>query len=530
MMKFILSITGAAWLCFLAGCALPQPEGAARYLPESKVCYSCTTYSDFVRRLSDTLDAAHLHIQQSDLPDKNKQEWSIILASIRLAALHCGLNENLSSGTSCCRLPGAKTQFHTTRVLAANPPAQGILWQFSGNGTVNLQQSLAQLPAETLAAVVLTVDTEALHRQIRQTLDALSGRAAGPEAEKTAGHPFSGVWQLICLPGEDGIYTELTLPDPDGSGRELLTQFLPQMPDGTSYLPRNGRIPELKADFSAGRIRITCGRKLAAGSGKLLTKPEIQARMQQLPADGIGVFYFSAEAGKYIQPERPDHLRPTPEILGVLGRRPDALILQTVSDWDPVSEARLIPAVITPFPGFMKLFLYLDWLKKTSASLQTNKECTGQLRNIRKALNSYASAHQGKFPADDGIEGFRELLKTPYLSPDALTCPAATGDTPAENAEKFTADNCSYVYIGGSTVNTPADFPLVIDWPLNHKDEFHMLTVSGKILSFQHKNLNSCRKAVSFLQSRFLYPEPDFLRLLKVADTMDATFLKGQCK
>ena len=57
-----------------------------------------------------------------------------------------------------------------------------------------------------------------------------------------------------------------------------------------------------------------------------------------------------------------------------------------------------------------------------------------------------------------------------------------------------------------------------------------MLTISGKILSFQFKNLDSCRKAVSFLQSRFLYPEPDFLRLLKVADTLDTTFLKGQSK
>lgn len=525
-MRFILPVIGAAFICFLGGCVLPQQEGAARYLPESNVFYTCTAYTDFARRLSDTLDATHQDFQQSDLPDEAKQEWSVILASIRLAALHCGLNENLSSGTSCRRLAGEKTQFHTIRVLATRPPAQGVLWQFSGNRTVNLKQSLAQLPAETLAAIVLAVDTDAIRQPLLKTLETLYGKAARLNEQ----HLFSGIWQWVCLPGEDGIYAELSLPDPDGTGYELLTQFLPQTPDGISYLPGNGRIPELKVIFSAGRTRITSGKKQETAPRQLLTKPEIQAGLQHLPADGIGVFYLSAEAGKYMQPDRPAPLRPIPEVLGMLSRMPDALILQTISDWDPVSESHLIPAVMTPIPGFMKLFLYLDWMKKTSASLQTNRECTGQMQSIRTALNSYAANHQGKFPAADGIEGFRELLKTQHLSPKALLCPSATGDTPAENAEKFTADNCSYVYIGGSTVKTPADFPLVIDWPLNHKDEFHMLTISGKILSFQFKNLDSCRKAVSFLQSRFLYPEPDFLRLLKVADTLDTTFLKGQSK
>ena len=527
-MRFILPVIGIAFICFLTGCTLPKQEGAVRYLPESEIFYTRTTYTDFVRRLSGTLDATHQAILQSDLPDEAKQEWCVILATIRLAALHCGLNENLTSGTSCRRLASEKIQFHTTRVLATRPPAQGILWNFSGNRTVNLQQSLAQLPAETLAAIVLPVDIDAIRQPLLKTLETLSGGRLNLKGQPSAGHAFSGVWQLVFLPGEDGIYTELSLPDQDGSGHALLTKLLPQTPDGTSYFPPQDNFPEMKVLFSAGRLLITCGQKQTANTRKLLTKPEIRDRSQQLPANGIGVFYLSAEAGKHMRPGRLDPLRPAPEVLGVLDRRQDALILQTISDWDPVSEALLIPTVTTPLPKFMKFLLYLDWLKKTSASLPLNGECTDQMQNIRKALNSYAADHQGIFPAADGIEGFRELLKTPYLSPKALLCPSATGDTPAENAENFTADNCSYVYIGGSSVRTPADFPLVIDWPLNHKDEFRMLTISGKILTFQLKNLNSCRKAVSFLQSRFLYPEPDFLRLLKVADALDTTFLQGE--
>ena len=69
-----------------------------------------------------------------------------------------------------------------------------------------------------------------------------------------------------------------------------------------------------------------------------------------------------------------------------------------------------------------------------------------------------------------------------------------------------------------------------MDWPLNHRDEVRILTVGGKIHTFSIRDLNSCRKLASFLQSRFLYPEQDFRRLLDVADTLDNTFLKGYSK
>ena len=104
-MRSALLFAGTVWISILAGCAMPPQKGAAQYLPESDIFYTRTTYTDFARRLSDILDATHQHFQQSDLPDGAKQEWSVILATIRLAALHCGLNDTLSSGTSCrlCR-------------------------------------------------------------------------------------------------------------------------------------------------------------------------------------------------------------------------------------------------------------------------------------------------------------------------------------------------------------------------------------------------------------------------------------------
>ena len=529
MMKFIQPIAGAALIGILMGCAAPVRSGAARYLPEGDICYSYTNYNSFFHKLSAILDTTHTDFMQSDLSAKEKQQWSVIFAAIRLAALNTGLTESLSSGISSSRLPGDADLCQTSRVLASASD-DGLLWKFSGTGSLDLQSALGQLPADTLAAVMLTVDAETLFRQFEKMVEILSGNAFSLDKQNISAQSFSGTWQLVCLPGKDGIYAELTLPDRDGAGRRILKQHLPQMPDGTSYLPENEKIPELKVDFPDNCIRISLGKKQSAESRKLQTLPEIRTRAQHLPADGIGIIFLSADTGKYIRPERPAHLRPAPTVLGVLSRRPGALVLQTISDWDPVSEARLIPAVLTPIPGFMKVFLYLDEIRNAAKSLQKNKECSDQLQSIRKALTGYAASHQGNFPAASGLEGFRELLNAHLLAPDALLCPAATGDTAAENAEKFTADNCSYVYVGGSTVRTPADFPLVIDWPLNHKGEFHVLTVSGKILTFQYRKLESCRHAVSFLQSRFLFPEADFQRLLKVAIDLDKEFLKGQDK
>ena len=128
------------------------------------------------------------------------------------------------------------------------------------------------------------------------------------------------------------------------------------------------------------------------------------------------------------------------------------------------------------------------------------------------------------------MKEYIELLASGLIAPDELICPAAHGDNPARDAASFTYDNCSYVYVGGSGPQTPEDFPLVFDWPLNHRDRFHVFTVGGKVLTFSLKDLKSCRRLASFLQSRFRYSEPDFRRLLEAADKLDAKFLKGHSK
>lgn len=523
-MKSFLLLTGALSVLLLAGCAVDNAKGAAGYLPESNTYYHITDYHFFFRNLNTIADNAHLHILHSKLPDREKEKWSIRLSALRLTAGASGLDENLFSGTSSVRLPGEKPLFRTTRVLGTTSTTPGLLWQIFAPQSIRIGEKLNPLPANTIAAGAVEVRTEHLFRLFGKTVNTLSGEMLPFPPEIAEG--LAGVWEFVCLPGKDGIYTEITLPDPRSHFSALLQSILPTREDGTKYAPQSEFSPEITFLFQPGRLTLAIGEKTVPPAGTLGDNPQILKHLAYLDANGAGFFYLSPSAGQYLQPDR----AATPGILAVLTAKPEALILQSVSDWDPISEQWLLPAVLAPIAPFSEIFQSVEMPPETKNSLPEESACTVQLEKLRTALENYAEKHDGKYPAPHSVEGLRELLKEKWISPEQLLCPAATGDTAAKNAESFTADNCSYIYVGGSTRQTPADFPLIMDWPLNHRDEVRILTVGGKIHTFSIRDLNSCRKLASFLQSRFLYPEQDFRRLLDVADTLDNTFLKGYSK
>lgn len=523
-MKSFLILAGTWSILLLAGCAVDNAKGAAGYLPESNTYYHVTDYHFFFRNLNTIADNAHLHILHSKLPAPQKEKWSILLSALRMSSGALGLDENLFSGTSSVRLPGEKPLFRTTRVWGTKAAQPGLLWQTVTPEAIHVRSKLKQLPAHTIAAGAVNVRTEQICRLLEKTVNALSGEKIPFPTE--IAEDLSGVWEFACLPGQDGIYTEITLPDPRSHFETFLKSILPSREDGTKYAPQSEFSPEITFHFQPGRLTLAIGKKTVPPAGPLGDDPQILKRLAYLDANGAGFFYLSPSAGQYLQPDR----AATPCILAVLSAKPEALILQSVSDWDPVSEQWLLPAVLAPVASLGKWFNHVENPLNTKSSLPEGSACTVQLEKLRTALENYAEKHGGKYPVPHSVEGLRELLKERLITPEQLLCPAATGDTAAKNAESFTADNCSYIYVGGSTRQTPADFPLIMDWPLNHRDEVRILTAGGKIHTFFIRDLNSCRKLASFLQSRFLYPEQDFRRLLDVADTLDNTFLKGYSK
>lgn len=531
-MKIFLFCTVLAALCTATGCTMPEKDGAARYLPESEICYSITSYRELFRNLD--LIAARLHtaIQAADMPEAQKQEWSVFLAALQLAAVRAGLDEDLTAGTSSLRLPGEKPLFRTTRVLATSNPEPGFLWKITGNGVVHVQETLADIPADAILVLSAMLDAEQITRQIQQ---AAAGLAPGqfPVCTDPAEN-LSGNWRLILRSGKDGaFYAELHIPDRKKSLQTILQTLLPAGSDGVLRFPRKGQVPPVLFRLREDAVTLEIGKVFPPPGSSLLQTPALREKIRHLPEQGAGIFYLSSGAARALADQTGllAAVRDVPEILGVLTAQQNALILQTVSDWDPVSEAWLLPlAFMRPMPLFAAGLKTGQEVRDSALARQKAAGCTANMLAIRKALMTYAASHQGNFPAGHAVEGLQELLKAGAVTPDKLVCPAATGDIPAESAQKFTADNCSYVYVGGSTGSTPPDFPQVFDWPLNHKDHFHVLTVGGEVKTFYATNIRSCRKLASFLQSRFLYPEQDFRRLLEVADKLDSIFLKGHSK
>ena len=531
-MKFFLPYT-AMVLCLLTGCMLPEQQGAAKYLPASDICYSVTDQSTLFRNLNAAADRLQLSIMQSDLPEQQKRENLILLAAVRLAAIHCGLNETLSSGTSSTRIDGQEPRFNTTRVLAAAPGNAGVLWHCLSAGTLDIKETLARLPADTELAAAVRLETTGICTPLRGTARPLFPDREFSGIEKWA-ESLSGTWLLSGRAGESGICLELRIPDRNGTVSTWLRSQLPFQEDGVWLKTLEQQQLPFSVQLLPGEILLVAGEPLPVPEdGSLLLHPEIQKRLQFLPQKGAGLVYLSCQAENsfFLGENRWDNIRMTPEILGVLSAKPDALILNSISDWDPASENILLPLLWKkPFPFFADGLKIGKLARNSILVRQESEECSGRMQPIKKALFTFAAKNGGKFPEKNDVEGLRELLQTGLLKPEDLICPAATGDSPAADAGSFSPDNCSYIYVGGSTGQTPADFPLVMDWPLTHKARFQVLTAGGEIRTIHAGELDSCRKMVSILQSNHLYPEKDFRRLLEVADKLDSIFLKGHSK
>lgn len=529
-MKTILR-TAAAFALALAGCAAP-PQGTADMrdiLPESDLYYYRASCAEPVRRIQELFDRLDQEMQRSQLPDRRKHELCAIFAACRLALLRSGLADDIACGVSSVRMPDGGPGFLTTRALVAGKKSDGLLWKMFGSQTRNIRAELAALPADTLAAFSIDLRTEEIAAQSAGIAELFTGM---PMQWTQVAQALTGRWRFVCRPGMPDMYFELTVPDRKQTLGAFLKTFFPPRTKDTIRLPKfdNGIEPVIL--LAGEELILRIGSPADPPGGGLASLPEVDSSLRVLPETGAGWFYLAP--GWINGMTRDSAVLPAatdlPRILAVLDVRPDALILRSRSDWDPLSEAWLLPIVAAGAKPLSDLLAAGEEMQESAREMQSFRACEKQIGLLGAAFRTYASAHGGKFPAGHDIEGCRELLAAGLIGPEAFVCPAARGDTPAKDAASFTYDNCSYVYIGGSGPDTPEDFPLVFDWPINHCGQFHVFTVGGKVLSFSLKELNSCRKLASFLQSRFRYPEPDFRRLLDVADKLDAKFLKGHSK
>jgi len=114
--------------------------------------------------------------------------------------------------------------------------------------------------------------------------------------------------------------------------------------------------------------------------------------------------------------------------------------------------------------------------------------CMNNIKQIGVALHMYANVFEGKFPEASGAKGLDKLRSGGFLEhPQSYICPA-TGNMPATFGQPITEECCDYAYVGGLTVYSDANTPILWCKPENHKDYGNILYVNGEVKAASGSN------------------------------------------
>jgi len=514
----------AAVLTGVSGCRLfTTPETAAPLTvdPDAPVLFR-GDLAPVLDRIDRQLDQWSARLIRKNRPGQEPVPQLTLLTALRMALdLLAGDREIPLAAASTPLSPFRHAPFYRNELVLRHHPddANGLLWKISGTANDDLTGSLRAVPANALLAATFSLDTETAAVCAARLLPVLTGHPLPDGRLDEIAAAISGQYGLLVLPLEDeqtGLIA--VIPDRNARLHRLLATMYPigkdgavMAPDLKGYFLHNS---DTTLFFSAPEAQAA----FIADAPLLLDDPAAAPLYQDRSFNGTGFLYL---ADTTVLPDRWHDLRqPTLLILsaGENGLRAD---IRAAWNWTDLLTTLLLPAA-PPTETTARNILALvqnqemKWLENTDSA-----DCTDRMRQLYQALMQYHSTN-GTFPAPAGLAGLRLLVQN-GLAPAMLLCPAATADLPA-NGDQITPDNCSYLYFG-----PPEDagdtMPLLMDWPKNHRDRFGVLFANGDIRFFPLPAPQSCRRAVSLLQSRYHYPETEFRRLLRFADQMDREHL-----
>ena len=153
------------------------------------------------------------------------------------------------------------------------------------------------------------------------------------------------------------------------------------------------------------------------------------------------------------------------------------------------------------------------WYEQDNAARRDPME---NLANFHTELQSYLSAHEGKYPAGQGAEGLGELVPyLPYLR--------VKDDKVVEiNQDIFTEHHTSYAYIASGLNEKDLDdgMPVIFEKPWNRK-RVRVLLKNGRIEVLENSLLNNCRQVVEYYRKRSQGESPIWETLRRNAEYID---------
>ena len=546
---------------FLCGCHTTEPAETTPTLHEQITSRlnpggSYYQYSDLTATLAAFYaygDRVSQAILQSDLPPADRERLAGLLNTVMLGISLAGVDGELAGGASSVPLnlpPDSPVRYRNVSCAGYGPGTeQGLLWQLFGTKNRDLREDLGAIPANAL----LAADFEFYPERVLEIVERIAAnfqKEGRPGLTIPAGlreffPALGGEWCVVVLPvpseKQDGglpISFLVGMPDHDNKIFRKLTHFEETPEAGTTRkLSQLGAVLPFTPVLMAGADSLCLYSDEQAipafkeGIPVLADTEQFAALTSGLKMEGTGFFYSSAGLGTLLTTLTPGIFNGVaipvelPDQLYIMRKEPNGLLVEGNSGWD-LNTTQL---GLSLMPMLMQLsagtFNRVENLRDSAQEAAAFQECGSHMEQFRQGLAAYADAHDGRFPAGDDLEGLRELIAAGNIPPAVAVCPAARGDHPAADAENFGYDNCSYVYFGGATRQSSPHLPLLVDWPFNHRDRFHVLFVNGEVRSYPLENLNSCRRLVSFLHSEFKYTEPEFRKLLQTADKLDAKFI-----
>jgi len=153
------------------------------------------------------------------------------------------------------------------------------------------------------------------------------------------------------------------------------------------------------------------------------------------------------------------------------------------------------------------------WYEQDNAARRDPME---NLADFHTELQSYLSAHEGKYPAGQGAEGLGELqVYLPYLR--------VKDDKVVEiNPDIFTEHHTSYAYIASGLTTKDLDdgMPVIFEKPWNRK-RVRVLLKNGRIEVLENSQLNNCRQVVEYYRNRLQGESPVWETLRRNAEYID---------
>ena len=461
-----------------------------------------------------------------------------VVAELDKFFTNSGLRRIQAFGQSSILLSGSPDRppcFFHNRMVLDTAGGKGVppFLQFYQGEVLRMDDFLERIPADALLAGSCNLNPGMLWRYLhdnypipeqigvtiqmyancpaQEFLDGLSGRCHAvilpPAEEGKSGDSFPMVRFLYEIPDRDNrlfrIIAKIRMVDPDQAGSVTL-KLEKTAPTQTLTLIRdNDRLVFTNDAALPGTIRAMCQK------GETLRKnPAIQRALRHLPAAAdaccLENYRFLTITGN-----APGAADENLWSAGCAVINSDGLMIyhNDYVDWNGCSF-KMAAAVI---PGILQGVRMAAALRGAAAQEDpiTDEDCRGDLEKLSVAVSKFRKTHDA-LPAAPGAEGLRELLKS------------AEGELAVEPGY--------YVYFGTlPDVRTAADrTPLIFERPdCWSRNKLALLFADGHVETPRvPSEISNCEELISYLHTRYRYPEKDLNAFSERARQLDKALNK----